>query len=106
MTLKKDTNYVEQHREFADLLNDVGMEQVVHEPTREENTLDLVLTNFSHLIPRVNVIPGLSDHDIVFCEYQTKMTLGRQPQRQIPLYQKANWDVMRSDMNDLHTRLL
>ncbi|XP_076443976.1 uncharacterized protein LOC143282261 [Babylonia areolata] len=106
MTLKKGTKYVELHTHFADLLNDVGMEQVVQEPTRLENTLDLVLTNSPHLIPRVNVIPGLSDHDIVFCEFQTKVTLGRQPQRQIPLYQKANWDGMRSDMSDLHTKLL
>eukprot|EP00745_Piridium_sociabile_P041733 TRINITY_DN82982_c0_g1_i5.p1 TRINITY_DN82982_c0_g1~~TRINITY_DN82982_c0_g1_i5.p1 ORF type:complete len:1008 (+),score=211.04 TRINITY_DN82982_c0_g1_i5:126-3026(+) len=106
MTLKKGTKYVELHRKLADLLNDTGMEQVVHEPTREENTLDLVMTNSPHLIPRVNVIPGLSDHDIVFCEFQTKVALERQPQRQIPLYQKAEWDSMRSDMNNLQTKVL
>jgi hypothetical protein len=36
--------------------------------TRKDNTLDLIITNLPNQVQRVEVIPGLSDHDIVFTD--------------------------------------
>jgi hypothetical protein len=42
--------------------------QIVDIPTRKDNTLDLIITNLPNQVQRVEVIPGLSDHDIVFTD--------------------------------------
>jgi hypothetical protein len=44
---------------------------MVEEPTRESNTLDLIITNFPNCFNRIETIPELSDHDIIFAELKT-----------------------------------
>ena len=44
-TLKDNTAYPKIHTKFKDILDDNSLIQMVEEPTREENTLDLILTN-------------------------------------------------------------
>ena len=46
-------------------MNDHGLEQMVHFPTREKNTLDLILTTLPGLFQDVHSPAKLSDHDIV-----------------------------------------
>ena len=46
-------------------MNDHGLEQMVHFPTREKNTLDLILTTLPGQFPDVHSSDKLSDHDIV-----------------------------------------
>lgn len=69
-----------------DDVNDLGWEQMVEEPTRGENFLDLFLTNHPNLVPRTETIPGLADHDAVYMELQIHPPKKRQPQRSIPIY--------------------
>ena len=44
------------------------MAQLVKQPTRVSNTLDLVVTNHPDSFSRVEILLGLSDHDIGFTE--------------------------------------
>ena len=45
-------------------MDEFGLIQVVDEPTREENTLDLIYTNETSMIMNVESIKSsLSDHD-------------------------------------------
>ena len=46
-------------------MNDHGLEQMVHFPTREKNTLDLILTTPSGQFQDVRSPDKLSVHDIV-----------------------------------------
>jgi hypothetical protein len=48
-------------------MNDHNLEQVVHIPTRQENTLDLFYINQPSLVQNTKTLPalGTSDHDIV-----------------------------------------
>ena len=46
-------------------MNDHGLEQMVHFPTREKNTLDLILTTLPSQFQDVHAPDKLSDHDIV-----------------------------------------
>ena len=89
--LKPRTPYPGLHHDFHDLINGHGLEQLVREPTREDNTLDLYLTNCPQLIPRTEVIPGLSDHNIPYCEFIVDTTKKKQAQYEVPVYAKANW---------------
>ena len=50
---------------LIDIMNDHGLEQMVHFPTREKNTLDLILTTLPRLFKDVHSPDKLSDHDIV-----------------------------------------
>ena len=68
-----------------DNIQDLGLEQMVQTPTRESNILDLFLTNCPNLVPRTEVIPGLSDHDAVFMELQLHAQKKRLLRRRIPI---------------------
>ncbi|KAI8494635.1 hypothetical protein Bbelb_278610 [Branchiostoma belcheri] len=96
-TLKPSTPYPGLHQDFLDILQDNGLEQLVKEPTREDNTLDLLVTNNPNLVPRVEIVPGLSDHNIPYCEINTSNRRKKQTQRTIPLFAKADWDSLRSE---------
>ena len=50
---------------LIDIMNDHGLEQLVHFPTREKNTLDLLLTSLPGQFQDIHSPEKLSDHDIV-----------------------------------------
>ena len=106
-TLKPDSTYMYQknHYKFGDMLDDKDLMQLVEEPTRGPNTLDLVVTNNPSHFTRTQVIPGVSDHDIVFSEIDTKPLSRKQKPRQIPLYRKANWVTMKEEITETHKNI-
>ena len=74
---------------------------MVQEPTRQGSVQDLVLTNVPDLIPRVEIVPGLSDHGFVYFVCTTRLSRMTYTARPIPLCDKANWDSMRAEMSGL-----
>ena len=81
-----------QHNLFIDILADHGLSQIVDQPTRGENTLDLIAVNNITLVNRSEIIPGISDHDAVFAEIDIRPQRYKQDKRRIPLYKKADWE--------------
>ena len=61
-----NSRFKSQHDRFLDILNDHNLCQIVKEPTRGSNILDLFLTNNPSLIIKQSNLPALgdSDHDI------------------------------------------
>ena len=104
-TLKPKATEVGQHREFLELIRDPSLEQMVTKPTRLNNTLDLILTNTTGLILRVETVMGVSDHEIVYCEYNIAVEKTKQSPRWIKLYNKADRDGMKEAMKTLHSSL-
>ena len=51
----------------ADLLSSHNLKQIVREPTRGNNILDLIITNMSHFYstPTVTAPLGRSDHHVI-----------------------------------------
>jgi len=88
--LKPKTQNVNIHHKFTDILDDHGLTQIVNEPTRGTHTLDLFITNYTGSFRRTEVIPGLSDHDIVYTVDRIPAKLQQKP-RKIFLYKKAKW---------------
>jgi len=103
--LKPNTPHPAIHHRFADCLDDNALTQLVEEPTRNRNTLDLMITNIPSKVLRLSVIPGISDHEAVFMELDTRPVSHKQQPRLIPLYKNARWDSMREDIKDLYTRI-
>ena len=50
---------------LIDIMNDHGLKQMVHFPTREKNTLDLILTTLPGQFKDAHSSDKVSDHDIV-----------------------------------------
>ncbi|CAG2200390.1 unnamed protein product [Mytilus edulis] len=69
-----------------------------YEPTRENNILDLCFTNNPNLIKKVEVGPGISDHNLVKITINTKAKIHKKPPRKIYMYKKGNMEGIRSDL--------
>ena len=50
---------------LVDIMNDHGLEQLVNFPTREENTLDMILTSLPGQFQEVHSPDKLNDHNMV-----------------------------------------
>ena len=94
ITLKPGTQDPAHHTEFSDLLDDFSLHQCVTEPTRQMNTLDLYCTNLPEQANHVKVIPGISDHEIVFMKLGVWPNLRKQHKHMIWLYKNADWNGM------------
>ena len=56
------------NQRYLDMMHNCGLSQMVDEPTREQNILDLFFTNRPALVLNCTVEPGISDHHIVVAE--------------------------------------
>ena len=63
MRLKPNPSYAPLHEDFINTLSDFGLVQLVEEPTREANTLDLIISNCPQL--HEDFINTLSDFGLV-----------------------------------------
>ena len=82
-------------QQLLDLIYDTGSEQMIKFETRGKNTLDLFITNRPSLVIRTKPLPGVSDHDIVFAEVDTKAVHKKLPSRKILLWKKADMDSLK-----------
>ena len=76
---------------FLDTLANTGLQQIVNFPTRNNNTLDVVLTNRPSLVKQCVGVPGLSDHDIVFVETSSRALRHKPARCRILLWKHANF---------------
>lgn len=104
-SLKTPSVHPRLHNDFLDLLNDHGLQQMVTFPTRENNTLDLFVTNFPSLVPRIEGVPGVSDHFAVYMEFQIYPARRNNTKRLVPQYNKADWPALRSAAKDLSSSI-
>ena len=79
-------------------MNDHGLEQMVHFPTREKNTLDLILTTLPGQFQDIHSPDKLSDHDIVSGTLKifTPPPI-KKSRRKVYLYQKGDYASTRKD---------
>ena len=98
--LPQNTN-VKLSNRLIDCMNDLSMHQVIDQPTRKNNILDLFFSTNLTLVNRITTAPPLTvqaDHDIVFIDLNTRAHLPRKPPNKRYLYNKADWDSMRNKM--------
>ena len=84
---------------FLDIAQELGLEQMVDFPTRQDNTLDLVLTSHPGFKIRCKPLPPIgpkSDHDIVLFDTSHQPYRARPTRRKIFLWKKADFDGLRS----------
>ena len=80
--------------------------QLVTQPTRGGNILNLFSTSNQTLVDEIKCSPGLSDHDIVTAIGSLKPTTQKQMARRVHFYSKADWHKLKSLMKDFQVSFL
>ena len=81
---------------LIDIMNDHGLEQLVRFPTREKNTLELLLISLPGQFQDLHSPDKLSEHDIVAGTLKVVIPPIKKP-RKMYLYQKGDYESMRKD---------
>ena len=64
-----------------------------------------MITNFPNRVSRTEFLPGISDHDIVFLEFNIAPKKLKQKPRQVPIYKNTNWDTIKSEIKTLYDHI-
>ena len=92
-------------KSLINIINDHHLQQMVDEPTRDRNILDLCFTNCPAQVDKVSIRTGISDHDMVVVKAVIKSKIQRPIKRKIFLYSKANFANIATDMRAFHQGL-
>ena len=104
--LKPGCRYPTIYNTFISSLDDYGLVQMVSKPTRGDNILDLFLTSNHTLVNKVEILPGISDHEISISNISVKPKMSRKKPRSVPIYRKADWDSFKSYMATKSSEIL
>ena len=102
--INPECRYPTLYNDFISCLEDHSLVQMVSKPTRDDNVLDLFLTSNHTFVNKVEIFPGISDHEISISSVKPKMT--RQKPRSIPIYRKADWESFKSYMASKTSEIL
>eukprot|EP00918_Siedleckia_nematoides_P106263 GHVU01231915.1.p1 GENE.GHVU01231915.1~~GHVU01231915.1.p1 ORF type:complete len:143 (-),score=2.01 GHVU01231915.1:23-451(-) len=97
---------------FLDILDDFYMDQLFNFPTREINTLDLIITTCPDQYIDAHSPDKLSDHDVIAATLKCRIPCKKQPNRKCFLYSKGNYGpspktdiLMASKITDLWNKI-
>ena len=93
------------HQDLIDLSIKHNLNQVQELPTRRGSVLDLVFTSNTSLVKSTSVVPGISDHDIVVVDSDTKPHHNPKKPKKCFLFGKADWDALRDKCDTMYTEI-
>ena len=91
---------------MLDTMNDLFLTQLVEEPTRGNNILDLIFALNPAQMDKVEVISGISDHHAVTAFFSGKLQVNKKPRRTIYMYKRANKDVLTEEIRKLKDQVV
>ena len=80
---------------LIDIMNDHGLEQLVHFPTREKNTLDLILTSLPGQFQEIHCPDKLSDHHVVSGTLKVYIPPKKETSEEGVFISERNWNWKR-----------
>ena len=83
---------------FIDVCDELGLIQVVRDPTRENNILDLMLVTSPDRCVDIQVNPGISDHDAVCLTYKGRVKINKKKPRTVFLFKRADMSSLKEDL--------
>ena len=75
---------------LIDIMDDHGLEQLVHFPTRERSTLDSILTSLPSQFQDINYPDKLCNHDVIAGTLKVTILPIKKPRRKVYHYQKGD----------------
>ena len=85
---------------YLDLVSDIGSQQIINFPTRQQNILDIFISNRPSLICKNTTLPGLSDHEVVLVDSNIILQRPKPMRRLIHIWAKADIPAMEKEMNE------
>lgn len=83
---------------------ELGLEQIVHEPTRGNYLLDLALTDIPEA--KATVLPAIADHRVVQIQLDLTVPKTQAIRRQVWKYAEADWQRLREELEELDWNFL
>ena len=83
---------------MVEIIHEFDLTQVVQEPTRGHNILDIVFT--SNLVNTPNVLHGMSDHSLVLFSVKAKLKHKPKNPRAILLFNKGDMNSVKADLRN------
>ena len=74
--------------------HDFLLEQIILEPTRGDNILDLCFTSHPASIHHYKTVPNLSDHDAIIIETFYNIPINKRLKKRVYCYNRANWEAL------------
>ena len=81
---------------LLDAINELGLHQMVRQPTREKNILDLVLCSDFDSVYNLQVNETFSKADHSYITFSLKIRQSQDVKRTIYNYKRADWELMRA----------
>ena len=106
LTVKSNAQDREIQQALIDVSIDFNLTQVHEKPTREDNLLDLVFTTNPTLVKSSSNAPGISDHDIVVVDSDTKPFYSKQKPRKCFLFSKTNWNELKAKISSISNNII
>ena len=85
---------------FLDTINEFGLEQLITQPTRGSNILNLVFCSQPDTISGIKIIPGISDHEAIFFHLDSINNFSVQKTSRYPILldHKGNLNGLKTEM--------
>jgi hypothetical protein len=90
----------EINKKLTDIVNENELTQIVREPTRGNNIIDLMFTTNPGLISSVEVHPGMSDHNVIITDVNLQTKSAKTKPHRVLLYEKADMDRLKTFIKD------
>ena len=83
---------------FIDVCDELGLTQVVRDPTWENNILDIMLVTSPDRCVDIQLSPGISDHDDVCLTYEGRVKFNKKKPRTVFLFKWADMSSLKEDL--------
>ena len=100
-SIKAGSNQHIQHQQLLDMAQELGLEQMQLNPSRESNILDLYFTIYSSLVKACHTVPGISDHHLIVVDCDVKPRYKKH--RKLYIYKKENLTNIKANIRALST---
>ena len=97
--LKYSSGTSVEGRELHEFCSERGLAQYVDGPTREQNLLDLLISDLGSLA-KVKIVPAIADHCGLFASFSFPVPEATTVQRQVFLYARADWSTLQKVLRD------
>ncbi|KAL3877649.1 hypothetical protein ACJMK2_035326, partial [Sinanodonta woodiana] len=109
-----NTNTVKDNPQYGSVMNtklveittNNDLQQMVTEATRGSNILDHLFTTNPALVHNIEIHPGISYHDVIITDIYLKAKTSKKKPRKVHLFKKADWDNLKTDVEQELTKFL
>ncbi|CAG2231580.1 unnamed protein product [Mytilus edulis] len=91
------------NEKLIEISNNNDMNQMVNEPTRGQNILDLLMTTNPGLVSNIEVHPGMSDHQVVIANIDMKAKTSKKKPRLVHLFKKGDMNGLKENIQENFT---